>query len=259
MVLSRATIRAMNALIVANWKMNPSTGKAAAQLFTATKEAIEKAKGVTLVVAPPVIYLREIVASYRGKRIAFAVQDARAETGGAHTGEISVTQAKDAGAAYVIVGHAERRAEGESDASVGERVVAALAARLTPVLCVGERERHPSGDHFTTVRNQLVAAFEDVPLAKASKVIIAYEPVWAIGAPHPMDPQLMHEMAIFIRKTLADFYSKPVAGPVLYGGAIDAETAAAMLQHGDVSGLLVGRASSDASALKELIRAVMLA
>lgn len=249
----------MGALVVANWKMNPSTGKAAAQLFAAAKEAVEKAKGVTVVVAPPVIYLREVIGGYRGKRITFAVQDARPESGGAHTGEISIAQAKDAGVSWVIVGHAEKRAEGESDASVGERVVAVLAARLTPIVCVGERERHPSGDHFTFIKNQLLAAFSDVPAAKASKVVIAYEPVWAIGAPQPMHPDLMHEMAIFIRKTLADIYSKPVAGPVLYGGAIDADTAPVMLKQGYIDGLLVGRASSDAEAFKKLVRAVTLA
>lgn len=246
----------MEALIVANWKMNPATGKEAAKLFAATKEAASAAKNVQVVVAPPVIFVREIAAGYRGKRIVFAAQDAHFEQGGAHTGDTSFAQLKDAGASWVILGHAERRAEGQTNAGVGQRVAAALAARFTPILCVGERERHPNGDHFTFVREQLSAAFADVPAAKVSKVVIAYEPVWAIGAPTAMEPRQMHEMAIFIRKTLADLYGKPIAGAILYGGAIDPDNAADMLEGGDVEGLLVGRASTNVAIFAQLLRAV---
>lgn len=246
----------MEALVVANWKMNPATGKEAAKLFAATKDAAQAAKDVQVVVAPPAIFLREIAGGYRGKRIALAAQDAHFEQDGAHTGDTSFAQLKDAGASWVILGHAERRAEGQTDVAVGQRVAAALGARFTPILCVGERERHPNGDHFIFVREQLTAAFADVPAAKVSKVVIAYEPVWAIGAPQAMEPRQMHEMAIFIRKTLADLYGKPVAGPILYGGAIDAENAGPMLQDGDVAGLLVGRASTNAAVFAQLLRAV---
>jgi triosephosphate isomerase len=249
----------MEALIVANWKMNPATGKEAAKLFAATKDAVQTAKRVQVVVAPPAIFLREVAGGYRGTRISFAGQDAHFEQGGAHTGDTSFAQLKDAGASWVILGHAERRAEGQTNTAVGQRVASALAARFTPVLCVGERERHPNGDHFTFVREQLAAAFADVPAAKVSKVVIAYEPVWAIGAPQAMEARQMHEMAIFIRKTLADMYGKPSAGPILYGGAIDAQNAGSMLRDGDVAGLLVGRVSIDAESFKELVRAVSLA
>lgn len=250
------TIAAMEALVVANWKMNPATGKEAAKLFVATKEAAQAAKSVEVVVAPSTIHLRGVAEGYRGTRIAFAGQDAHFEQGGAHTGDTSFAQLKDAGASWVILGHAERRAEGQTNAAVGQRVAAALAARFTPILCVGERERHPNGDHFTFVREQLSAAFADVPAAKVPKVVIAYEPVWAIGASKAMEPRQMHEMAIFIRKTLADLYGKPIAGAILYGGAIDPDNAAAMLTDGDVEGLLVGRASTDAAVFAPLLRAV---
>lgn len=239
--------------------MNPSSVREALKHFTAAKKAVESAPSVSVVIAPPAVFLRELSKAYKGKRIAFAAQDARAEDGGAHTGALSLAQVKDAGASWVILGHAERRAEGESDASVGEKVVAALAARMTPILCVGERERNASGEHFTFIRAQLLAAFAQVPQAKVGKVVIAYEPVWEIGAATPMNANAMHEMAIFIRKTLADFYGKPVAGPIVYGGSVDAATAVEMLTNGDVAGLLVGRASSDAKKFTALMRAIQQA
>lgn len=255
----RDTIVSMKALIVGNWKMNPKSAKEATHLFAAAKEAAEKAKGVSVVVAPPAVFLRELAKSYKGKRLAFAAQDARAEEGGAHTGEVSLAQVKDAGASWVIIGHAERRAAGETDVSVGEKAAAALALRMNPIVCIGERERNESGEHFAVVRAQLLAAFAQVPAAKAGKVVIAYEPVWAIGATAAMSPSAMHEMAIFIRKALGEHYGKPVTTPILYGGAIDAGNAAAMLMEGDVAGLLVGRASADAIAFKALVRAAAAA
>ena len=189
----------MKSLVIANWKMNPATAREAKKLFEATKKAIEVAKSVSLVVAPPSIYFRELRSGYKGKRIVFAAQNARAEAGGAFTGEMSVAQYKDAGASYVIVGHAERRAMGETNEDTGKKVSAALALKMTPVLCVGETKRGAGGEHFDFVRAQLRAGFAGVDAAQAARVAVAYEPIWAIGAQAAMSPRDMHEMAIFIR------------------------------------------------------------
>jgi len=247
----------MKSLVIANWKMNPETLADAKKLFEATKKAADKARGVAVVVAPPAIFLHDLRASYRGKKLAFGIQNAYFEKSGSYTGETSLTQAHDAGAAWVLIGHAERRASGETDGDVQKKVAAALALQMTPVLCIGETARDSSGEHFNFVRKQLKIALADVPASRLSKIVIAYEPVWAIGVAEAMSPHDMHEMAIFIRKTLFEIYGKPgMKTTILYGGSINEENAPAMLKEGDVQGLLVGRASSDAKKIALLLSAV---
>lgn len=247
----------MDPLVIANWKMYPQSLADARKLFDATKAASDKARSVSVVVAPPAIFLHDLRARYKGKKIAFAVQNAHAEREGAHTGEISLVQAQDAGASWVIVGHAERRAMGETDADVRAKTAAALALRMTPIICVGELSRGNSGDYFAVVKEQLRVALADVPPTKLSKLVIAYEPVWAIGATAAMSSHQMHEMAIFIRKTLFEIYGKPgMSVQILYGGSIDETNAPDMIQNGDIQGLLVGRASTDAQKFAALIKSI---
>lgn len=247
----------MKSIVVANWKMNPATSKEAKKLFEATRKAVESAKNVSVIVAPPAIFLRELSSAYKGKRLSFAAQNAHYEAGGAFTGEVSMSEVRDAKCSSVIIGHAERRTMGESNEDTRRKVVAALAARLTPILCVGERTRSQSGEHFEFVREQLVAGFADVLAAKIPKVLIAYEPVWAIGAERPMNARDMHEMAIFIRKTVVDRYGQSGMNlKILYGGSVDETNAKDMMQNGDVNGLLVGRTSIDATKLGALLQAV---
>ena len=247
----------MKSLLVANWKMNPTILKDAKKLLEVTKKAADTAKNVTIVVAPPTIYLRELRAFYKGKKLAFAVQNAHAEAAGSFTGETSMVQAKDAGATYVIVGHAERRAMGETNDDTQKKVAAAVALSMQPILCVGETKREPDGEHLSFIKDQLKAGFADIPVAKIPRVTIAYEPVWAIGATAAMNPRDMHEMAIFIRKTIVGLYGeKGMTVKILYGGSIDDGNAAAMLTHGDVAGLLVGRASADAEKFPALVKAI---
>ena len=251
------TIGRMKSLLVANWKMNPPTFKEAKKLFEATKKAADTVKSVSIVVAPPAIYVRELRASYRGKRIAFGVQNAHFEAKGSYTGEISMAEAKDAGAAYVIIGHAERRAMGETNDDTRKKVASAIAHSIFPVLCVGEKERGHEGEHFDLIKEQLKTGFADVLIAKIPRVMIAYETVWAIGAETAMNPRDMHEMAIFIRKTIVGLYGeKGMVVKILYGGSIDERNASDMLTHGDIAGLLVGRASADPEKLTALVRAI---
>ncbi|MBI5470652.1 triosephosphate isomerase [Candidatus Kaiserbacteria bacterium] len=250
----------MKALIVANWKMQPATFREARALFDATKKAADAARGVQVIVAPPAIFLRELSKGYRG-RITFAVQNAHSATDTAHTGEISFAQARDARATYALVGHAERRhpptGGGEIDEEVRKKVAAALAADIIPILCVGEVERTGSGEHFNFVKEQLRVGLKDVSPSNLKRVIITYEPLWTIGQPRPMDAREMHEMAIFIRKSIVESYGQ--AGmdiKILYGGSINEATAPDMLKNGDVKGLLVGRASADGSHVTRLLASI---
>lgn len=238
--------------------MNPASYKEAQALFAATKKSIDKTGGIPIVVAPPSLYLRDLAHAYRGKKIAFAVQSARAEDGGAHTGDISLAQARESGARYAIIGHAERRALGERNEDANAQVLTALRLDMVPILCIGESSRGDHGEHFAFIKEQLTTGLGDVAVAKLGKILIAYEPVWAIGASAAMKPHDMHEMAIFIRKTLLEvFGDRALSTKILYGGSIDATTAPEMMRDGDVAGLLVGRASAEPAALGALVRALI--
>lgn len=247
----------MKSLVVANWKMNPATLKEAKKLFEATKKAALSAKGVTVVVAPPAIFLRDIAGMQRGGKVGLAAQNVHYELAGAFTGEISVPQVRDAKANFALIGHAERRAMGETNEETRRKVAVAMEAKMTPILCVGEQERSQSGEHFTFVKEQLRVGLADVSPAKLSKVIIAYEPVWAIGASSAMQPREMHEMSIFIRKMIVERFGESGMNiTVLYGGSVDAKNAPDMLRNGDVKGFLVGRVSVDSKAFGELLQAL---
>lgn len=247
----------MKCIVVANWKMNPASFREAKRLLDATKKAADMAKNVSVVVAPPAIFVRELRASYKSRRLAFALQNAHPEASGAHTGEISLLQGKDAGASYVIIGHSERRAMGESNDDTRKKVVAALAIGISPIVCVGEVKRVASGEHFNFVKEQLRAGFADVLPAKVSKVVVAYEPVWAIGGEQALNPRDMHEMAIFIRKSVTELLGEKGMGvKILYGGATTESNAPSMLREGDVVGLLVGHVSVDAPRFAALLSAI---
>ncbi|MDO8514529.1 MAG: triose-phosphate isomerase [bacterium] len=247
----------MKALVVANWKMNPPTFREAKKLLETTRKAADATEHVTLVVAPPAIFLRELRARHKGKKIAFALQNASAEESGAYTGEISLAQGADAGATYAIVGHAERRAMGESSDDTQKKVAAALAANMTPILCVGEATRTASAEYFGVVKEQLRIGLADISSSQLGSVIISYEPVWAIGGEKTMSPRDMHEMAIFIRKTVVELHGEKGMGvKIIYGGAATESNAANMLRDGDVDGLLVGHVSVDAPRFAALLQAI---
>src|SRR3989344_6887475 len=169
-------------IVVANWKMNPPTLGDAKKVFQSTRTLAEKAANAVLIVAPPTIYLHPLTTLYKGKKVQFAAQNALEGAEGAFTGEISIAQIQNAKARYLLVGHAERRERGETNQDTTRKVAASLKSGITPILCVGEMKREQSGAHFTFVRDQLKAGFSLVEPSSAAKVIVAYEPVWAIGS-----------------------------------------------------------------------------
>jgi len=239
--------------------MNPPTWREAKQLLEATKKAANGVKA-DIIVAPPSIFLRELRASYKGRQLSFAVQNVHTEKMGPHTGEISAQQAADSGASYAIVGHSERRTAGETNDDTRRKMMMVVAAGMVPILCVGELTRTQNADHLRFIKEQLQAGLADVSAAKLSKVLIAYEPLWAVGGSEAIEPRQMHEMAIFIRKTLVESHGEMAHKVrILYGGSIDAGNAAGMLEGGDVVGLLVGRASVDAMQFSSLLRAIQQA
>ncbi len=247
----------MKALIVANWKMNPLKLKDAKALALSTKKAVSRTKGIDVIVAAPAVFVRDISTRTPKSRVFYALQNIHSESAGSYTGEISALQAKDAGATHVLIGHAERRALGETNEDTQKKVSAALAAQLIPILCVGESTRESDADYYAVVKEQLRGGLQDISEKKIGKVLIAYEPVWAIGGSIAMQPRDMHEMSIFIHKTLVErFGDVGHSLKVLYGGSVDGKNAVDMLKNGDVKGLLVGRVSVDADAFTSLIQTI---
>lgn len=242
-------------LIAGNWKMNPSSLEEAKALFASVARASAKHPSVSVVAAPPMAFIGPLFKKDSPVRI--AAQDVSSESSGAFTGSVSAQQAKSAGAAYAIVGHSERRAAGDTDEAIARKAARALEAGLRVILCVGETERDEHAQYLRSVRAQVLSVLSNIDKKDAKDVIIAYEPVWAIGksydsAPKPSD---IHEMAIYIKKTCAEALGKKqgLGMPVLYGGSVDQKNAEDFLMNAGIDGLLVGRQSLDPKAFSGMI------
>ena len=249
----------MKKLIIANWKMNPESVLKAKELFLGIKKTARTLSNVQTVIAPPFVYLRELSLRYRGHRIAFSGQDMFWEKKGSFTGEISGAMLKDAGASYVIIGHSERRALGESDDMVHKKIKAALKASFIVVVCIGEKERdHQSGNHFSFLSAQLESALQGISKSTLQNVVIAYEPIWAIGKTQEeaMKAEELHETVLFIRKIIAQLFGKNNAFtvPILYGGSAEKGNTEALFTKGMVDGLLVGHASLKVNEFSDMLR-----
>jgi triosephosphate isomerase (TIM) len=243
----------MKYLVVANWKMHPHTLIESRELFDAIKKVSAKHEDVSVVVAPPTAFLHDC--ANRAKAVVdIAAQDGHYEAIAAETGLTSIAQIASLGAQYCLVGHAEMRARGDTNEIVGFKVAAALEAGMVPIVCVGETERRDDLRYLAVLTEQLSAAVIHVPKTRSNRIVIAYEPVWTIGAPRPMHPRDLLETCIFIRKTLVGrFGESAVNVPVLYGGSVDETNAREMVEHGGAQGLLVGRASLDSKKFGALI------
>ncbi len=209
--------------------------------------------------APAFPHVATVATALKGSSIKVGAQTISIHADGAHTGEVSAKLLKASGVSFVIVGHSERRAQGESDELVRAQLVAALSAGLTAVLCVGEIERLPDGSHFQEIANQISRALAGTP-ATGNKLIVAYEPVWAIGksAVEAMRGEDVEETAIFIRKILSEALGREAVSkvPILYGGSVEPANAATLIKEGGINGFLVGHASSDIDSFIEILKAV---
>lgn len=162
----------------------------------------------------------------------------------------------DLGVTYVIVGHSERRMRGETDELISKKVNVLLEAGMNTILCVGEKERSENGAHLDFLKEQIKNSLNKVSKKNISKLIVAYEPVWAIGAKEAMSPENIYEMTIFVRKVLSDIYGhdQAISTPVLYGGSVNFRNALDIFVKGQVDGLLVGRESVNSDGFTELLK-----
>ncbi len=245
-------------LIAGNWKAYVESSAKAKTLYAGVKRLRAKSTH-EVVVAPAFPHLGLLAPAKPTKSGAgLAAQDVSVTVGGAETGEVAAGLLRDLGVEYVIVGHSERRARGEDDATVLEKVRHVLAHGLTPILCIGEQHRDPEAQYLKVVRAQLSAILEGLSAKERLALVIAYEPVWAIGASEPITTEDLGEMVLYIRKVLGDFMPGRANQKVriLYGGSVAPENARALAAGTHIDGFLVGRASTDLPTFSALVKAV---
>jgi triosephosphate isomerase len=245
-------------LILANWKAYVEDRARAKALARVAKRLAAAHPKLEIALAPAAPHLGLLAPGNRSS-VAFAAQDISASTGGAATGEVPAQMYADLGARYAIVGHSERRAAGERDALIAEKLQHAIAHGLMPVLCVGERERDEASRYLAFVREQISAALAPLSPRERRSVLFAYEPVWAIGksAAEAIEPQELAEMVLYIRKVALELMpGKSGAAKVLYGGSVEAADIRALAGGTQVDGFLVGHASVDAKSFAALVAAL---
>ncbi|HRH26278.1 MAG TPA: triose-phosphate isomerase [Candidatus Paceibacterota bacterium] len=234
-------------MLIGNWKMNPDTLDEAKLLFRAVAKAAASPKYGTIGVAVPTLYLREFLNSPQAKKSKLVVlaQDAFQEKSGAYTGRVSARMLREAGITATLIGHSEMRQAGDTDEIANIKLHAAINEGLTVVVCIGEKVRDDEGTHLHFIRQQLLTTFRNFPKGFESQLVIAYEPVWAIGTGVSMDPTDLHETVLYIRKQLAfeNGYQHLSQIPILYGGSVNPENARSFIENGEVQGLLVGKQS----------------
>ncbi len=243
-------------LIVANWKAYVEDVKKAKKLLAVSKR-LARTTDVTIVLAPPSPFFSALTVHNKSK-IAFAAQDISHTTGGAKTGEATAQAYAATGATYAILGHSERRALGDTAEIIAEKIAHALAHGLTPILCVGEHERDSEGRYLSFVREELTSAIGSLQPKERAKVIIAYEPLWAIGktATEAIESADLAEMALYIRKVLAELLPGKSSRQtlVLYGGSVEPGNIRELATSSNVDGFLVGHASVDPDAFSLLVK-----
>lgn len=244
-------------LIAGNWKMNKTVGEAI-DLVRELKSAMLGVKGVEVVVAPPFTALYAVHQEIEGSPLRLAAQNLYWEEKGAYTGEISPIMLKEVGCDYVIIGHSERRQYfGENDQSVNRRIKAALAHGLKAIVCIGEtlRERE-EGETFSVIEGQIENGLNGLNGKEMVHIVIAYEPVWAIGTGKTATPEQAEEVHRFIRKKIEKNFSREVAEGIRiqYGGSVTPENIKGLMSQPNIDGALVGGASLKSDSFLRIVR-----
>ncbi|MCE5204707.1 MAG: triose-phosphate isomerase [Porphyromonadaceae bacterium] len=246
-------------IVAGNWKMNKNLQEGVA-LATALNEALKDKKvNCDVIIGTPFIHLASVVNVVDKNKIGVAAQNCADKVSGAYTGEVSAEMVASTGAGYVILGHSERRAYYHETAEIlKEKVLLALANGLTPIFCIGEvlAERE-ANKHFDVVKSQIETSLFDLTAEDFGKIVLAYEPVWAIGTGKTATAAQAQEMHAFIRRTLAAKYGQEVADntSILYGGSANASNAKELFSNPDVDGGLIGGASLGVDKFMPIIEA----
>jgi triosephosphate isomerase len=244
-------------VIAGNWKMYKLVAESVATAIS-LRPLVANANHCEVVIAPAFTSLKSVADRLEGSNVRVAGQDCSTETKhGAHTGEVCADMLKDVGCTHVIVGHSERRQYYfETDTMANQKTQAALNAGLTVILCVGETlAQREAGNAESVVRGQVEGGLRSLTSTDLARIIIAYEPVWAIGTGHTATPEQAQEMHAFIRRVLTEKYSAEIAQGirVLYGGSVKPDNIAGLMTKEDVDGALVGGASLDAETFAKIV------
>lgn len=244
-------------IIAGNWKMNKTIPEAL-ELVNGLKRELSNEDGIDIVVCPPFTALSEIGDLLHESNIGLGAQDLFWEKSGAYTGEVSAGMLRDVGCHYALIGHSERRQRfGETHEAVSRKVRSALDEKLFPVICVGERlEQREEGKTFEVVKEHVEKGLALVKIEELSNLIIAYEPVWAIGTGRNATASQAQEVHAFIRNLLGQFYDKTNAAKVRiqYGGSVKPENITELMREEDVDGALVGGASLALDSFSEIVK-----
>ena len=243
-------------LFAGNWKMFKTVHEAVA-FAKEFKGVVKDVVGVDIVLAPPFTAVHAVAEAVRASNIAVAAQDVFWERDGAFTGEVSAAMVREAGAEYVLVGHSERRRLfGETDVAVNRKLIAALAADLTPIVCVGETlEEREASSTFTVIDRQLKGGLEGITPDQVGDLVLAYEPVWAIGTGRNATAAQAQEVHAHIRGRLRQWFGADTAERcrILYGGSVKPDNIADLTREADVDGALVGGASLEVRSFGEIV------
>ncbi|MFA5867375.1 MAG: triose-phosphate isomerase [Actinomycetota bacterium] len=246
-------------VIAGNWKMN-KTAAQAVFILQELENLVEDAVGVEIVVAPPFIALRslEVVIEQDKPNIHLAAQNMHWEEEGAYTGEISPLMLLDVGVKYVIIGHSERRQLfGETDENVNRKVKSALAHDLIPIMCCGETlDERESGRTESVIERQVRAGLQDLSASEVAGLIVAYEPIWAIGTGKTATPEQANETVAFVRGVIKDMTGETVSEEVriLYGGSVKPDNIDSLMAMSDIDGALVGGACLEPASFARIVK-----
>lgn len=244
-------------VIAGNWKMN-KTNTEAVEMLTELKGLVKDVEGVKIVIGAPFTALSDAVKAVEGSNVEIAAENVYPKSSGAYTGEVSPTMLKAIGVKYVILGHSERREYfKESNEFINEKVKAVLAAGMTPILCVGEKlEDREAGRTAEVNETQVREGLKDITAEEAKNIIIAYEPVWAIGTGKTATPEMAQETHKEIREVLKSMFGTVADEMVIqYGGSMKPENAAELLAQADIDGGLIGGASLEAASFAKIVLA----
>lgn len=251
----------MKPLIIANWKCNPTSQQDAKHLFFSLSNKIKQFSKVEVVICPPFVYLPLFK-----EGIILGSQDCHWQNKGAYTGQVSPRMLKDLNCQYVILGHSERRRYfKETDQLINRKIKTALRARLKPILCLGEEVRdsfdsqgRPLNEMSLVIAEQLEKDLSGLTVSRLRDLVVAYEPVWAIGSGQACPPEEAMKAALFIRQTLTKLYSRSAAEKVrvVYGGSVNSKNGLAYIKETVMDGLLVGGASLNATEFIKLVEKV---
>lgn len=249
-------MKEINKVIVANWKMNPHSKKEAEIIFKNISNSIKNLKNVEVIVCPPFPYLY-IKEKIKNKKLKLGSQDVFSLQEGPYTGEVSVKMLKNFGVEYVIIGHSERRMIGDTNDIVNKKILITLKSKINPIFCVGENVRDANGFYLSFIKEQIEEGLKGVIKSQIKNIIIAYEPVWAIGADAKREatPSEFLEIKIFIKKIISDIYDIKTASGlrIIYGGSVHPMNASIFIKEGGALGLLVGRDSLSPNKFSEII------